>query len=99
MYRQGDILLIRVEDPALNDRYKIDDSGVVLLGETTGHKHALSGVATLYRSKYNDNDMFIKSEGSQLVHEEHDTIELEQGWFRVIRQREYDEGEIRYVRD
>lgn len=99
IYRQGDLLLIKEEPKQLNDNYKLDKTGIVLYGETTGHKHALKGNARLVRNKYNENDMYINSEGSQLVHEEHDTIELEEGFYRVIRQREFDEGEIRYVLD
>jgi hypothetical protein len=37
--------------------------------------------------------------GAQVVHEEHATIQLPKGLYRVIRQREFDAGMARFVAD
>ena len=94
MYRQGDVLLVETEKPtgALQPR----KDGVVLEGEITGHSHRLTAGAVLDGPR----GPFVRADkGTELVHEEHATITIPEGWYRVIRQREYDEKEIRYVRD
>lgn len=93
MYRQGDVLLVETKEPtATHPR----ESLVVLEGEITGHSHRLTSGAVLDCLE----DTFVHAvEGTKMVHEEHDTITIPEGWYKVIRQREYDEKEIRYVRD
>ena len=47
------------------------------------------------------DDMFLEVTGetAEVVHEEHATIKLPQGTYRVWRQREYSPTEIRIIRD
>lgn len=94
MYRQGDILFVVDTIPA---SAVVAESPVVAYGEATGHSHRLEGDAVVLNSP---RDMFVRaSKGAAIVHDEHDTIQLPEGEYRVIRQREFDEGEIRYVSD
>lgn len=95
MYRQGDVLLVRTEAPKVPLKARQDR--VILEGEITGHSHKLTSGAVLDAP---NGEVFISAEkDTELVHEEHATITIPEGWYRVIRQREYDEKEIRYVRD
>jgi hypothetical protein len=95
MYRQGDVLLMKSDRPTGVLRQR--DNGVILEGEITGHSHRLTAGAVMDAP---NGEVFVSAErGAEIVHEEHATITIPEGWYRVIRQREYDEKEIRYVRD
>lgn len=88
-YRQGDVLLQKVNslpENALETPCK--DNVILQYGEVTGHKHAISTeYAKLYTAK---GQRYIEVKpGAQLVHEEHATIKLPHGYYRVIQQREY----------
>jgi hypothetical protein len=94
MYRQGDVLIVADRVPA-QERQPVRD-GVLVYGEATGHAHRVEGGAVFDVG----GTRFIEaSSGARVVHEEHETIELPEGSYRIVRQREYDEGEIRYVAD
>lgn len=99
-YRQGDVLLRRVEAlPAASQRSGPINGRIVLAyGEVTGHAHAISEKQA---------DLFI--DGSRrflevcykadLKHEEHATIALPKGVYEVIQQREYTPAGLRNVAD
>ena len=59
--------------------------------EVTGHAHAIqSEKAALFRDpKLAAVFMAVTEEPVELVHDEHDTITIPPGNYRVIRQREY----------
>jgi hypothetical protein len=95
MYRQGDVLI--VEDLRVpNQRQRARDN-VLVYGEATGHAHRVEGSAEVFDTPRGKE--IAATEPFRVVHEEHDTIEIPEGFYRVVRQREYDEGEIRYVSD
>lgn len=97
MYRQGDVMLI---EDALPDRRHINPTSntALVYGEATGHAHRVqSKSATVY--EFGETKYVDAPKGFSLVHEEHATIEIPEGTYRVLRQREYDEKEIRYVAD
>ncbi|MBX9587872.1 MAG: hypothetical protein K2X43_01115 [Hyphomonadaceae bacterium] len=112
-YAQGDVILERVPDaPASGTPIKPDpDKAVVLArGEVTGHRHAFyGGNVAMFRddalARGVPSELYIghiKIGGSkpvELKHEEHDTIKLPPGNYRVRRQREFDAGEARVVAD
>jgi hypothetical protein len=104
MYRQGDVLLIPVESlPARLDPVARDEGRVVLAyGEVTGHAHAIEEQeAALFREPYG-TAVFMRVLGNAAVavtHDEHDTVMIPPGWYRVVRQREYSPEEIRDVED
>lgn len=86
MYRQGDLLIVRAD--AVPASTKLVASGVVQEGEATGHAHVLEEGTVLDFH----GTRFLTSFGeARLVHDEHDTIVLPEGSYRVIRQREYTE--------
>lgn len=101
MYRQGDILIVKWGSIPVNAKPR--NTLVVMHGEATGHSHKLEpsagSEATIYDAPIG-NDIFLSlSNETPLTHDEHNTINIPEGTYRVIRQREYDEKEIRYVVD
>ncbi|WP_329454600.1 hypothetical protein [Streptomyces sp. NBC_01497] len=109
MFRQGDVLIVPVAAEAVPGRLAQapgearDGRGrlVLALGEVTGHAHAVVGPGRLLR-EHDDPaaPMFLHlPDGGRVVHEEHAVIALPQGWFRVVRQREYVPGSVRIVAD
>ncbi|GAA3922746.1 hypothetical protein GCM10022244_35540 [Streptomyces gulbargensis] len=108
MYRQGDVLLVSVDEAAVPERVKRapgearDGRGrlVLALGEVTGHAHAVPGPGRLVREPGPYGPLLLElPEGGRLVHEEHAPIPLPKGWYRVVRQREYVPGAYRIVAD
>jgi hypothetical protein len=103
MYRQGDVLIIPVESiPARLEPVAREGGRVVLAyGEVTGHAHAIKAEgAALFRDP-NLVAVFMTVTGDPvaLEHDEHSTIVIPPGDYRVIRQREYTPEEIRNVAD
>jgi hypothetical protein len=103
---QGDILIERVEDAAIA-RHIIQtaDAGAVTVaeGEATGHHHRLFGSVTMYRDDALARDIppglyvahvQVRSPTARLEHEEHAPIMLDQGTYRVRRQRQLEPGDI-----
>ncbi|MFJ8439686.1 hypothetical protein [Kitasatospora griseola] len=108
MYRQGDVLIVPVEQSAVPaavahlPRRPRDGRGrlVLALGEVTGHAHAVVGPGELLRESGPFGRAWLHlPEGGKVVHEEHAAIALPTGWFRVVRQREYVPGAVRIVAD
>jgi hypothetical protein len=106
-YRQGDVLIVATPKvPARLTSVHRDRGRIVLAeGEVTGHAHAIAdGEATLYQD--DDEARFLEVTAAvALTHEEHDTIMIPPGTYRVIRQREYtpepsnNDAHWRYVAD
>lgn len=99
MYRQGDLLIIKLSDDQLRKSYinqKPIKDGLILKGETGNSHKLIGGKVYIYG---NDISLLLETRG-KVVHEEHDTIDLEPGFYRVIRQREYrSEGETVFISD
>jgi hypothetical protein len=102
-HRQGDILFVKI-----SDKTEVDTRGMrkvksktVARGETTGHAHRLAGGEQAQVLVQRGGDMFIVAdENSAIEHEEHPTIKLSPGVWRVYRQRELDPlGDVRRVVD
>jgi hypothetical protein len=93
MYRQGDVLIIPVESiPEKLDPIDREEGRVVLAhGEVTGHAHAIEaeGAALFRDPKLMAMFLIVTSGPVALRHDEHDTIVIPPGRFRVVRQREY----------
>jgi hypothetical protein len=98
MYRQGDVLLIKVDAAGVSTgaRRRPRDNGRVVLarGEATGHAHAIdSPLADLFEES--DGQLYLRVDAgapAELVHEEHAPILLEPGVYRIVRQRQYAPG-------
>lgn len=97
MHRQGDVLFVKVSampEEALTER----KSNVLVEGEVTGHAHRLQHAGKIWET--HEGLLFLAAvTGSQIVHEEHHAIDLEPGYWQVIRQREYSPEAIRWVAD
>lgn len=87
LLQQGDILLERC------DEIKGEKQAHLILSESkvTGHKHEIVGNAELF---LDGTDMYLKViDTVKLVHEEHKSIEVERGNYKVRKAREYDHFE------
>ncbi len=97
-YRHGDVMVQEVA--ALPDVRRKAPHTILAHGELTGHCHRIAQpkTAELYDTP---EGMFlhVTAEQASLVHDEHDTIMLPTGIYRVWRQREYSPEEIRIIRD
>jgi hypothetical protein len=103
---QGDILIERVADAPISGRViqsASDESVVVAEGEATGHHHRIFGSVTLYRDDALARDVpatlyvghvQVNGPTARLEHEEHAPIALEQGTYRVRRQRQLEPTDV-----
>ncbi len=107
MYRQGDVLVLSTNEkiPAgLKEIEREDGAAVLAHGEATGHKHQIKERhATLFdgggAGGVGGVAWLALDADAKLVHEEHSTIDLPAGSYKVIRQREYHPVELRNVAD
>lgn len=104
LFRQGDVLLI----PTKLNRRKLSpvtrENGRLVLadGEATGHAHMIVDESAELVTADGAAELFLLVHGPgpvELVHEEHDTIQVPPGEYEVRRQREYAPEEIRLVAD
>jgi hypothetical protein len=89
-YRQGDVLLRRVEAAPSGSAVARENGRLILaLGEATGHAHAITDEsATLIRSS--DGSTFLRLDAPAVVsHEEHAPLALPAGDYEVVLQREH----------
>lgn len=104
LYRQGDIMLERIDTIPAGAKEEAPKDGRIVLayGEVTGHAHAFYGKGVRYFAPNDQGVAHIRVEGEEpamLQHEEHSTIPVPPGAYRVIRQREYHPEELRTVAD
>jgi hypothetical protein len=99
MYRQGDVLIVPVNEL---EKVPLEAGRIVLAhGEATGHAHVVEGEATFLAADLEDLErrfLLIEAE-AMVVHDEHDTITLPPGAYEVRRQREYQPEAPRFVAD
>lgn len=98
MYRQGDVLLI---DNSIPKDVKPTRSDVLVFGESSGHAHRIVGGEVFEETgPYSALSLYVRAgKSASLVHEEHETISLPEGEYRVVRQREWDTSGARDVID
>ncbi|HLV97507.1 MAG TPA: hypothetical protein VKT82_02415 [Ktedonobacterales bacterium] len=88
MHRQGDILLTAID--RLPEGLTLRSGNVIVMGEATGHAHRLQEGRVLEDVQGN---LFLEVLiPTQVVHQEHHSIELKPGCYQVTRQREYAPG-------
>ena len=103
--RQGDVLLVPIKAwPKAVLPVAPEDGRVILArGEATGHHHsfAMSDRVALFREDGNGGGLFlmVSGEAAALQHQEHDTLQIPVGKWRVQGQREYSPEAIRRVED
>lgn len=104
MFRQGDILIVPVDQLPAGLKWIERENGRVILahGEVTGHAHAIKDKsAALFRDP-KLAAIFMHVSGNAdvaLEHDEHGTIKVPPGNYQIIRQREYSPEAIRNVAD
>lgn len=102
--RQGDVFLRRVDALPQGLTPVARDKGQVILayGEVTGHAHRVidrGGTAQLYQGDGGVRYMTIE-ELTEVVHEEHGTVQLEPGVYELPPQMEWDDSmEPRQIAD
>lgn len=91
-YRHGDITFYKVEKIE-GEKVKHDGKFVLAEGETTGHKHVITIPDIMDMEVYKTKDggylLKVKSE-AKISHEEHKTLKIAPGIYRVSKEREMD---------
>lgn len=97
--RHGDVALFRVGS-ATHEMKKMMKAVTLAFGEITGHAHVLDAPKGTLWADSETEPSFIKVDGGQavLTHQEHATVEIPEGTWRVVRQREF-WGQERQVAD
>ena len=103
LIRQGDVLIVATDNiPAAAKPVPLENGRLILAhGEVTGHAHVVEGDAVFLAADLDemaDRYLRVLSECS-VVHDEHETLTLPPGTFRVVRQREYTPERIVNVAD
>jgi len=89
-YRQGDVLVQKIDKLPADARAVECEKRIILqFGEVTGHAHAISTDTASFFTAKGERYVVTKPGGANLVHEEHGTIFLPEGVYRVVQQREY----------
>jgi hypothetical protein len=115
LVRQGDVLLVPVDEQAPKGELVKWQAGRLVLaeGEATGHAHAIrarqtrlvrharpTGVVHRWHGARTEQRLVLVVERPALLeHEEHDPIRVLPGVYEVRRQREYVPAGARWVRD
>ena len=96
MYRHGDLLITRVN--ALPSGLVQINPKTIAEGEISGHKHRLVGNANVcvnweekHRSINDYHEVWFKAFNKiKVIHEEHKTLELPKGVYKVTKERQFD---------
>lgn len=111
LFAQGDVLIERVPDVDPSGNVITAQAGgrhVLAEGEATGHFHAIRNHIAFFRDDGLARDIpanlyighvRVGAEPAHIDHDEHSTITLPKGTYRVRRQRELDPSEARIVAD
>jgi hypothetical protein len=96
MIRHGDVQLVKVKNIPV-DAKKLDGRKELAYGEVTGHAHRID-VGDLFETK--DGGLFLKVDRlATLTHEEHKTVKVKPGCYRVAIKRQYTPEGWEDVRD
>lgn len=98
LWRHGDVLIAAVS--ALPSHARRRPGSVLAHGEVTGHSHRFADLKDIQLWEVG-NELFVEvlSDQANLVHEEHKTLSIPKGTYRVWMQREYSPEAIRPVVD
>lgn len=103
-YQQGDVTIQPVD--VIPDGVKtVQPKGgrfILAEGEVTGHAHAIQCDEGVILEEDENGDLFLTLEKpADVVHEEHGTVNVEPGKYKVGRVKEYDhfQEEARFVAD
>ena len=102
LYRQGDVLIVPIKNIPNKNKLKRTNRCTLALGEVTGHHHTIHAGAVGYADDELSLAKFVEvtdSNGGTLTHQEHDTIVLPEGTYKVIGQVEYTPERLLRVTD
>lgn len=99
MYRQGDVGVIQSTLPKSAKQIKRVGKIILAHGEATGHAHVIESLGVRVFEHENTRWIRVPKRGADLTHEEHGTIALAPGDYRVVIQREYTPAAPVNVRD
>jgi hypothetical protein len=96
--RQGDVLLVPVDEIPASARPLARSGGRVVLaeGEVTGHAHVIRSPGATLLEAGDERHLRVNAPVT-LDHQEHDPIRVTPGTYRVVIQREYVPPEISVV--
>lgn len=99
IYRQGDVLVIPIS--TIPSGLKATKKVTLALGEVTGHHHTIHAGAIGYASDVDALVEYVEvtAPSADLTHQEHSTISIPTGTYKVVKQVEYTPAELRNVRD
>lgn len=85
--RQGEVMLIRINEfpKKLKEKDKI-----LAYGEITNHKHRFETNQVQVFADESGQQFVQVKKPSQLIHEEHQALEIPKGNYKVVLQREFD---------
>lgn len=101
IYRQGDVLIEEVAKlpTGLTKQKPTTGRAILALGEATGHHHSVDiDRADWWKDGAGEQFLSVTDE-AEVTHQEHETITLPPGNYRIRRQREYTPEAIRNVAD
>jgi hypothetical protein len=88
LYRHGDVLIKRIDRIPAGAQKR--EGSTLAHGEVTGHSHRIQHPESVQLwGQGQEIFLEVKEAIANLIHEEHRTIELTQGFYRVWKQREY----------
>jgi len=96
MYRHGDLLITQI-NAIPEDTVQIHEK-IIAEGEISGHKHKLVGSAQVHirpsflNDPINDNSeiWFNAFDEIKIIHEEHKTLEIPKGVYKVTKEQQFD---------
>ena|SRR5882724_2205050 len=103
-FRQGDVLIEGVPSKKIEGKDATENGRIVLAhGEATGHAHeVISEDATLIHPEdmkaVGELILSVRSD-AEIVHQEHATIPIKRGNYRITRQMEYSQKAPQRVAD
>lgn len=98
-YRQGDVLLFPITMPS--EAKKTEDK-IIAYGESTGHAHRISDQGIIFNLPTSKKRFLrVLPGGLDIIHEEHENLNLPEGEYEIKIQREWDwySEVVRYVAD
>ncbi len=104
LIRQGDVLIVPTNSIPTGTRPVARENGKLVLahGEATGHAHTIADDTAELVTADQAAELYLLVHGTtavELVHDEHDTLTIAPGAYKVVRQREYAPEGLRNVQD